>query len=128
MSSNTSLDLFPRALADAIRVKPRSEFVPIYGSAPLLLVHLDDPNGELAARLHETCTPSIGELHPNVVSDEATSTKTMQMFINPGKIPTLRPPPMKFDPAWLRSRLGQASVFVVALRKRASACNPFLQK
>jgi hypothetical protein len=126
MSSEPPPNLFPRPLVEAIRAEPRSTFVPAYGSAPLLLVRLDDPEGELGARLHETCTASIDLLHPNIEESDSTSNGTSTAIGDVNRPRSYQR--ARFDPAKLRSKIAQGPIFVVALRKRAGMRNPFSSK
>jgi hypothetical protein len=113
-------NLLPLALVERARALSRTELVREL-DVPLLLVRLDDPDGELAQSLSGMSTKGGARVEPGMSFQTASTDR------RPAR-PASMPPPPSFAPEQILVRVVRSVHFIVALGKRADAARVFSER
>ena len=113
-------NLLPLALVKRARALSLTELVREL-DVPLLLVRLDDPEGELAQALSGMSTKGGARVEPGMSFQTASTDR------RPAR-PASMPPPPSFAPEQILVRVVRSVHFIVALGKRADAARVFSER
>jgi hypothetical protein len=113
-------NLLPLALVKRARALSLTDLVREL-DVPLLLVRLDDPDGELAQSLSGMSTKGGARVEPGMSFQTAS---TDRRLARPASIP----PPPSFAPEQILVRVVRSVHFIVALGKRADAARVFSER
>jgi len=113
-------NLRPRALVQWLRGAKRQD-VALRLAVPLLLVRLDDPEGELAQALDQ------GMAAAGTVVEPGMGFHTVSVDRHAARKPSLPPSP-SFGPEQLATRVVRAAHFVLPIGKRPDAAKPFAER